>query len=256
MSCIMHIYVNTQQAHSISVPHSHALQTSDIAGAAISQEQTRWEESRWLSFASSWPSALGSSSSFAVTISSADLAMSRRQEWGGKETSLWLLKLCVPVKWWPRIKILQVNDSPGRKRCFNSCCISPLPTLLSSTEFIAGKASDRLNCKLKEFSLRPRTVCTALLQLMVCTVKATWNIYTHLALCQVFNQRLNLVQLIVTLSKTNHRFIAEIVIKGQGVTLMGPKNPPPQRSTLKTKETEWFRYWNHTWHQAVHLQLC
>lgn len=41
-------------------------------------------------------------------------------------------------------------------------CISPLPTLLSSTEFSAEKVSDRLNCKLWEFSLRSRTLhCTA-----------------------------------------------------------------------------------------------
>lgn len=131
MSCITHTYVNIKQAHSVSLSHIHTLHkqvTVSIAAAAISQEQTRWEESRWLSFASSWPSALGSSSSFAVTVSSADLAMSQRQEWGGKETSFWLLKLCVPVKWWSRIKILQVNYSPGRKECFNAAFL-PCPPL-------------------------------------------------------------------------------------------------------------------------------
>lgn len=118
-----HMWTHNSTLHLPSHTHTLCKQvTVSIAAAAISQEQTRWEESRWLSFASSWPSALGSSSSSAVTISSADLAMSSRQEWGGEETSFWLLNFCLPVKWWSRIKILQLMiHLEGKNAAFLPC---------------------------------------------------------------------------------------------------------------------------------------
>lgn len=136
----MHTFVHTHWAYSLSVPRPHILLASKSVQNS-SGHFTRANEVGGEQVPATGPLPLAPLPRFTVTITSTDLAESRRPGWGVKEISLQLHKLQLTVKRWSRTKILQVNDFPRRKGCFLPCSPLNLAHKAAGTaEFAARKS--------------------------------------------------------------------------------------------------------------------